>query len=96
MSRHQSFVEQIHAQRFSTYKQRLFRAEAVGSHTDEVTVPFQSNFSPIEMRQLALVAHNHMKPAMKGGNVSLVIKDPFSPKKIDALQKSLRIKTSLH
>ena len=73
MSRRQPFVEQIHAQRkdaqrSSTYKQRLLRAETVGSHTDEVTVPFQSNFSPIEMRQLALVAHNHiMKPAMNEG-----------------------------
>ena len=28
-------------------------------------MPFQSKFAPTEMRQLALVAHNHMKPAMK-------------------------------
>ena len=27
--------------------------------------PFKSAFEPREMRQLALVAHNHMKPAMK-------------------------------
>lgn len=71
MNRRQSFVEQFHAQhigaprRASTYKQRLSLAEAVGSQTDKVTAPFQSNFAPTEMRQLALVAHNHMKPAMK-------------------------------
>ncbi len=28
-------------------------------------MPFQSKFAPTDMRQLALVAHNHMKPAMK-------------------------------
>ena len=71
MNRRQSFVEQFHAQhngaqrRASTYEQRLSLAEAVGSQTDKVTAPFQSNFAPTEMRQLALVAHNHMKPAMK-------------------------------
>ena len=27
--------------------------------------PFQSTFMPTEMRCLSLVAHNHMKPAMK-------------------------------
>ena len=27
--------------------------------------PFQSHFEPKEMRCLALIAHNHMKPAMK-------------------------------
>lgn len=71
MNRRQSFVEQFHAQhkgaqrRASTYEQRLSLAEAVGSQTDKVTAPFKSNFAPTEMRQLALVAHNHMKPAMK-------------------------------
>ena len=29
-----------------------------------ITEPFESKFDPLEMRQLALVAHNHMKPAM--------------------------------
>jgi methylglyoxal synthase len=29
------------------------------------STPFESKFQPQEMRQLALVAHNHMKPAMK-------------------------------
>eukprot|EP00585_Thalassiosira_rotula_P010092 CAMPEP_0196137406 /NCGR_PEP_ID=MMETSP0910-20130528/5398_1 /TAXON_ID=49265 /ORGANISM="Thalassiosira rotula, Strain GSO102" /LENGTH=312 /DNA_ID=CAMNT_0041397855 /DNA_START=553 /DNA_END=1491 /DNA_ORIENTATION=- len=32
---------------------------------NDVTAPFDSKFKPREMRQLALVAHNHMKPAMK-------------------------------
>jgi len=30
-----------------------------------MTQPFESKFAPSDMRQLALVAHNHMKPAMK-------------------------------
>ena len=29
-----------------------------------ITAPFESKFEPEDMRQLALVAHNHMKPAM--------------------------------
>jgi len=32
---------------------------------DDMNLPFKSHFKPTEMRQLALVAHNHMKPAMK-------------------------------
>ena len=78
MPRHrESFSVQLQAQhgptrggggagrRGSTYAQRFFIAEAVGSETDEVTAPFTSKIAPTEMRQLALVAHNHMKPAMK-------------------------------
>ena len=53
------------ARRGSSLAQRLSIAEAVGSETDEVTAPFVSTIAPTEMRQLALVAHNHMKPAMK-------------------------------
>ena len=30
-----------------------------------LTVPFKTKFDPSNTRQLALVAHNHMKPAMK-------------------------------
>lgn len=30
-----------------------------------IAAPFESKFEPEDMRQLALVAHNHMKPAMK-------------------------------
>mmetsp|Transcript_17945 Transcript_17945/g.25432 ORF Transcript_17945/g.25432 Transcript_17945/m.25432 type:complete len:358 (-) Transcript_17945:98-1171(-) len=72
MSRRQSFAVQVDAQRrasgvrrSSTIIERISLAEAVGSETDEVTMPFTSKFAPPEMRQLALVAHNHMKPAMK-------------------------------
>jgi len=32
---------------------------------NDMNAPFKSRFKPTEMRQLALVAHNHMKPAMK-------------------------------
>jgi len=35
------------------------------SYSDNVNTPFESMFEPDEMRCLALVAHNHMKPAMK-------------------------------
>ena len=79
MSRRQSFAVQIEEQRRvsatlsdagrlrrqSTHAERLLLAEAVGAQTDEVTSPFEAKFAPTEMRQLALVAHNHMKPAMK-------------------------------
>lgn len=70
--RRESFAVQLNNQRSgpagrrgSTYAQRLSLAEHVGTATDEVTAPFTSTFAPNEMRQLALVAHNHMKPAMK-------------------------------
>jgi len=73
---HASFAQQLENQRCrrsnqrpqrrsSAYQTHLSLAEAVGSATDEVTIPFRSKFAPTEMRQLALVAHNHMKPAMK-------------------------------
>ena len=69
MSYRESFADQLDNQRWegrtSTYAERLTLAEQVGSATDEVTAPFTSTFAPSEMRQLALVAHNHMKPAMK-------------------------------
>ena len=39
-------------------------ASEIDSATDDITLPFQSKFVPSDMRQLALVAHNHMKPAM--------------------------------
>eukprot|EP00985_Skeletonema_marinoi_P012520 scaffold6055_cov99-Skeletonema_marinoi.AAC.5 len=72
---HASFAQQLENQRCSfqptsptpllCLPTHLSLAEAVGSATDEVTIPFRSKFAPTEMRQLALVAHNHMKPAMK-------------------------------
>jgi len=37
----------------------------IGGVVNDVTAPFKSKFAPSDMRQLALVAHNHMKPAMK-------------------------------
>lgn len=40
-------------------------ANEIDVATDEVAEPFTSAFKPSDMRQLALVAHNHMKPAMK-------------------------------
>ncbi|KAL7426759.1 hypothetical protein ACHAXM_001467, partial [Skeletonema potamos] len=73
-SRRASFREQLNEQRRlstrtltlpSTIQERLTIAEQVGNETDYVTQPFNSQFQPTEMRQLALVAHNHMKPAMK-------------------------------
>jgi hypothetical protein len=36
----------------------------VEEYVNNVTTPFKFKFAPSEMRQLALVAHNHMKPAM--------------------------------
>ena len=36
----------------------------INSVTDDITATFESKFAPKDMRQLALVAHNHMKPAM--------------------------------
>lgn len=47
------------------FQRRLSLVEAVGSITNEVIRPFESKIAPNGMRQLALVAHNHMKPAMK-------------------------------
>lgn len=39
--------------------------EKLGELENELNEPFEAAFEPTEMRQLALVAHNHMKPAMK-------------------------------
>jgi len=51
--------------RASTLQEQFDLAVDIDKVTDEVTAPFESKFAPSEMRQLALVAHNHMKPAMK-------------------------------
>lgn len=65
----QSFAAQVAANRKS-----LAAANANSSRNlvteiedtnDIFSQPFDSRFKPGEMRQLALVAHNHMKPAMK-------------------------------
>jgi len=37
----------------------------INKATKHVATSFQTSFSATDMRQLALVAHNHMKPAMK-------------------------------
>ena len=40
-------------------------ASEIDATGDYFAQPINSKFKPGEMRQLALVAHNHMKPAMK-------------------------------
>mmetsp|Transcript_11287 Transcript_11287/g.21297 ORF Transcript_11287/g.21297 Transcript_11287/m.21297 type:complete len:325 (-) Transcript_11287:222-1196(-) len=45
--------------------ERQILASEVNDIAGSVTAPFESKFVPSDMRQLALVAHNHMKPAMK-------------------------------
>ena len=44
--------------------ERQTLATEVNGIAKSVTAPFESKFAPSDMRQLALVAHNHMKPAM--------------------------------
>lgn len=44
---------------------KLKLATEIEDATDNAAAPFESKFAPSDMRQLALVAHNHMKPAMK-------------------------------
>lgn len=39
-------------------------ANEIEAVTDDITANFESKFVPSGMRQLALVARNHMKPAM--------------------------------
>jgi methylglyoxal synthase len=47
------------------FQRRPSLIEAVSSKTNEVVMPFHSKIAPGDMRQLALIAHNNMKPAMK-------------------------------
>lgn len=49
----------------TTDDERVELAMEIEAITDGVTQPFEAQFGPSDMRQLALVAHNHMKPAMK-------------------------------
>ena len=42
----------------------IFKSDTAGAATIDITARFESKFAPSDMRQLALVAHNHMKPAM--------------------------------
>ena len=49
---------------FPTFQQRTKLSESYSSIHDAFET-FESSFKPKEMRCLALIAHNHMKPAMK-------------------------------
>lgn len=48
-----------------TLEEKMRLAVEIDDTTNGVAAPFQTKFCPTDMRQLALVAHNHMKPAMK-------------------------------
>eukprot|EP00581_Thalassiosira_minuscula_P018755 CAMPEP_0183716244 /NCGR_PEP_ID=MMETSP0737-20130205/10230_1 /TAXON_ID=385413 /ORGANISM="Thalassiosira miniscula, Strain CCMP1093" /LENGTH=73 /DNA_ID=CAMNT_0025945481 /DNA_START=1 /DNA_END=219 /DNA_ORIENTATION=+ len=63
-----TFREQVGGDRSSqvlTDMDKMKLAAEVDLVMDGIVEPFESKFAPSEMRQLALVAHNHMKPAMK-------------------------------
>lgn len=47
-----------------TDEDKMKLAIEIEDTTDAITAPFESKFAASDMRQLALVAHNHMKPAM--------------------------------
>lgn len=57
----------LQARRASVFKPTLALdlTVEIDKETDNFAIPFEAKFKPHEMRQLALVAHNHMKPAMK-------------------------------
>lgn len=48
-----------------TEEEKLQLANEIDAEVVEVVQDFETKFKPSDMRQLALVAHNHMKPAMK-------------------------------
>ena len=59
-----SFRDQIGMAELTQDKLQL--AVEIDDATDTIiSTHFQTKFNPADMRQLALVAHNHMKPAMK-------------------------------
>jgi hypothetical protein len=64
-----SFAQQFNAHRTSTtsnsFTQFVELVREIDATAEYFATPFESKFKPGEMRQLALVAHNHMKPAMK-------------------------------
>jgi len=65
-----SFAQQLGSKKQAhigkgNFQRRPSLAEAVRSKTNEVVMPFHSKIAPGDMRQLALIAHNNMKPAMK-------------------------------
>ena len=47
-----------------TDQEKMVFAGEIEKAVDDVTAGFESKMAPSDMRQLALVAHNHMKPAM--------------------------------
>ena len=47
-----------------TDQEKMVLAAEIEQVTDDITAGFESKIAPSDMRQLALVAHNHMKPAM--------------------------------
>ena len=73
-SSQRSFHEQIDAYAQRIRRPSLLMAETenaksqlqmeIGDIAHDITAPFLSKFAPSDMRQLALVAHNHIKPAM--------------------------------
>jgi len=58
-------VENIRVRSASMFGQNYPKTSSIGRYFAEINSPFRSKFMPSDMRQLALVAHNHMKPAMK-------------------------------
>jgi hypothetical protein len=54
-----------HPRRYSTDDEQIQLAYEIDEAVASITAPFKTKFEPSHMRQLALVAHNHMKPAMK-------------------------------
>lgn len=61
----ESFRDQFGMNKASTMSYKMNLANEIEKTTDDITAPFETAFEASDMRQLALVAHNHMKPAMK-------------------------------
>lgn len=57
-------VDERH-RRVTTDDEKYQLAIEIDETITNLTAPFKTKFDPSDMRQLALVAHNHMKPAMK-------------------------------
>ena len=71
MGRRESITAQLNqgGRRKSTYapeteEEKLQLASEIEDEIVDVVRPFETKFASSDMRQLALVAHNHMKPAM--------------------------------
>ena len=48
----------------ANFSEEIALVNEIEETADSITATFHSKFAPSDMRQLALVAHNHMKPAM--------------------------------